>query len=131
MAGRKKATTEEIKKSYGLDESEQAFKSIIGVKDEGEETQEQAKEPTKKKTAVKEKQEAQPTEEIKSPHGEEVQASDPIIVVAEKKEARSKRVNLLITPSVYASAKKKCKRLNISMNECVNQFLEKWGKETE
>lgn len=34
MTGRKKATTEEIKKNFGFDESEQVFKSIIGVKDE-------------------------------------------------------------------------------------------------
>ena len=43
-----------------------------------------------------------------------------------KEETRSKRVNLLITPSVYHQAQKKCKKLGISLNECINQFLSGW-----
>lgn len=52
-----------------------------------------------------------------------------IISAQDKKEARSQRVNLLIRPSVYSKVKKKCKRLNISINECINQFLEQWSEE--
>jgi hypothetical protein len=81
-----------------------AFKSIIGVGAEDEEPQDGAPE-----TAA------------------EPQESSPVIIAANKKEARSQRVNLLIQPSVYTAAKKKCKRLNISLNECMNQFLEKWS----
>ena len=47
----------------------------------------------------------------------------------EKEETRSKRVNLIVKPSVYNRAKAKCDMLNISLNECVNQFLEKWSTE--
>lgn len=52
-----------------------------------------------------------------------------VVITAAKKEARSKRVNLLVTPSAYAAAKAKCDRLGISVNEAINQFLEKWGCE--
>jgi predicted HicB family RNase H-like nuclease len=52
-----------------------------------------------------------------------------VIVPKEKEEIRSKRVNLVVRPSVYAAAQRKCKKLNISMNECINQFLETWIKE--
>lgn len=52
-----------------------------------------------------------------------------VIVPKEKEEIRSKRVNLVVRPSIYAAAQKKCKKLDISMNECINQFLETWIKE--
>jgi len=55
---------------------------------------------------------------------------DRIVIVDKKKEeARSKRVNLVVKPSVYDRAKEKCKGLNISLNECINQFLDQWCKE--
>ena len=48
----------------------------------------------------------------------------------EKKiETRSKRVNITVRPSVYSKAKEKCGKMNISLNECINQFLDKWSKE--
>jgi predicted HicB family RNase H-like nuclease len=49
-------------------------------------------------------------------------------IITEKAETRSKRINLLITPSVYAEAQKKCEKLGISLNECINQFLNNWTK---
>jgi predicted HicB family RNase H-like nuclease len=48
------------------------------------------------------------------------------IVPKPKTETRSKRINLLITPSVYNKAQKKCEKIGISLNECINQFLENW-----
>jgi len=48
------------------------------------------------------------------------------IVPKLKTETRSKRINLLITPSIYDEAQKKCGKLGISLNECVNQFLKNW-----
>jgi predicted HicB family RNase H-like nuclease len=48
------------------------------------------------------------------------------IVPKAKTETRSKRINLLVTPSVYAEAQKKCDEMGISLNECVNQFLTNW-----
>ena len=52
-----------------------------------------------------------------------------VIKPVEKKESRSQRVNILLKPSVYKAAKAKCKKLNISVNECINQFLENWISE--
>ena len=54
---------------------------------------------------------------------------DAMIVPAKKEETRSKRVNFIIKPSVYSAAQKKCKGMGISLNECINQFLEKWSME--
>jgi len=48
------------------------------------------------------------------------------IVPKAKTETRSKRINLLITPSVYAAAQEKCDKMGISLNECINQFLNNW-----
>ena len=49
-----------------------------------------------------------------------------ITITVDKKESRSKRVNLVMKPSVHAAATAKCEKLGISLNECLNQFLEKW-----
>lgn len=54
------------------------------------------------------------------------EAGDTITITVDKKESRSKRVNLLVKPSVHAAATAKCEKLGISLNECLNQFLEKW-----
>ena len=66
-----------------------------------------------------------------SPKDEEVksvsQNQNINIVSKEKTETRSKRVNLLITPSVYSAAQKKCEKMGISLNECINQFLTNWA----
>lgn len=64
-----------------------------------------------------------------APESKKQEAEGGVFITAAKKEARSKRVNLLVTPSAYAAAKKKCDELGISVNECINQFLEKWGNE--
>ena len=49
-----------------------------------------------------------------------------IVVAPEKKEPRSKRINLVITPSLHREAKRKSKQLGISLNECINQLLDQW-----
>ena len=51
------------------------------------------------------------------------------VFTPQKGEAKSRRVNFVIRPSVHDRAKKKCNRLGISLNDCVNQFLEKWADE--
>lgn len=85
--------------------SENAFKSIMGITTE----------------AAADKQEQPPANII--------EGEQPIIVPKKKEETRSKRVNLVVRPSVYAATQRKCKKLNISINECINQFLETWSKE--
>lgn len=50
------------------------------------------------------------------------------IVPKPKTETRSRRINLLITPSVYSEAQIKCEQIGISLNECINQFLTNWVK---
>ena len=62
---------------------------------------------------------------------------DPEIEIQDKKniiskpktETRSKRINLLVTPSIYVKAQEKCDQIGISLNECVNQFLTNWVNE--
>ena len=58
--------------------------------------------------------------------GEASPQADIVIQSKGKSEARTKRVNLLVPPSLYADAQKKCVELGISFNECINQFLENW-----
>ena len=53
-------------------------------------------------------------------------SADINIVPKAKAETRSKRINLLVTPSVYADAQRKCNEMGISLNECINQFLTNW-----
>lgn len=53
---------------------------------------------------------------------------EKLVIVPVKDEARSKRVNLLIQPSLHKTAQKKCKHLGISLNECINQLLSTWVK---
>ena len=58
--------------------------------------------------------------------GKNISQNNINIVPKLKTETRSKRINLLITPSVYDEAQKKCEKIGISLNECVNQFLKNW-----
>ena len=53
-------------------------------------------------------------------------AQDIKIMPKHRAEVRSKRVSLLTTPSLYAEAQKKCEKMGISINECINQFLTNW-----
>ena len=53
-------------------------------------------------------------------------SADINIVPKAKAETRSKRINLLVTPTVYADAQRKCNEMGISLNECINQFLTNW-----
>lgn len=48
------------------------------------------------------------------------------VVVKEKPENKSKRVNFLVKPSTYDAVKAKCEKMGISVNDAVNQLLEKW-----
>ena len=60
------------------------------------------------------------------------QTQESIVISPKKKEeARSKRVNLLLQPSLYEKAQKKCKKTGVSMNECINQLLEIWTHNSE
>lgn len=42
------------------------------------------------------------------------------------RETRSRRVGILVRPSVYDLAAEKCKKMNISMNEGLNRLIEDW-----
>ena len=61
-----------------------------------------------------------------NPDGKNIIQDNINIVPKLKTETRSKRINLLITPSVYDEAQKKCEKIGISLNECINQFLKNW-----
>ncbi len=46
-----------------------------------------------------------------------------------KTRIKDTRVNLLMYKDVYNALKKKCKKENISVNDCMNQLAEKWVNE--
>lgn len=46
-----------------------------------------------------------------------------------KTRVKDTRVNLLMYKDVYEALKKKCKKENVSVNDCMNQLAEKWAKE--
>lgn len=48
------------------------------------------------------------------------------IIKPARKEVRSKRVSILLPPSLYREAKKNCKAIGISLNECLNQLIFNW-----
>lgn len=51
------------------------------------------------------------------------------VVKKEKEETKSKRVNFLVRPSIYEKVRAKCDETGVSMNDAVNQLLEKWVQE--
>jgi predicted HicB family RNase H-like nuclease len=53
-------------------------------------------------------------------------ASAQILVYPERREPRSYRKQILLQPSIHSDAKAKCEKLGISLNEAVNQLLQKW-----
>lgn len=46
-------------------------------------------------------------------------------------ENKSKRVNLLIRPSLYKDVQIECARMGISVNEAINQLLENWIRDCD
>lgn len=102
MESKKKATTEEIKKNFGFDEqSEQAFKSILGVKDEkAEDMSGEIQTDTIKKRGRKK---------------------------LENRE-KKKRYSLTILPSIYEKAQEKAEKEGKTISELVSKFLLKYSK---
>lgn len=49
--------------------------------------------------------------------------SNTAVFSISKKETRSKKVSLLVQPSVLSKVQEKCKTSGISVNELINQFL--------
>lgn len=45
------------------------------------------------------------------------------------RETRSKRFSVLMRPSVHLKAQQKCERLGITLNDVINQLLEKFVSE--
>ena len=46
-----------------------------------------------------------------------------------KTRIKNTRVNLLMYKDIYDGLKKKCKKENISVNDCMNQLAERWVNE--
>ncbi len=46
-----------------------------------------------------------------------------------KARIKDTRVNLLMYKDVYEGLKKKCRKENVSVNDCMNQLAEKWIRE--
>jgi predicted HicB family RNase H-like nuclease len=81
----------------------------------------------KRKKSIVNSMISDPLEEANEANAQDISRTININIVPKvKMETRSKRINLLITPSVYADAQKKCNEMGISLNECINQFLTNW-----
>ena len=52
-----------------------------------------------------------------------------LVVAPIQKESRNKRMQILVKPSVHKKLEKRCKELNVSINEAVNQLIEQWVNE--
>ena len=108
MTSKKKATTEEIKKNFGFDEqSEQAFKSILGVKEEKTNMSEEIQTDTK--NAVEDTIKRRGRKKLEN---------------REKK----KRYSLTILPSIYEKAQEKAEKEGKTISELVSNFLLKYSK---
>ena len=108
MTSKKKATTEEIKKNFGFDEqSEQAFKSILGVKEEKANMSEEIQTDTK--NAVEDTIKRRGRKKLEN---------------REKK----KRYSLTILPSIYEKAQEKAEKEGKTISELVSKFLLKYSK---
>lgn len=55
------------------------------------------------------------------------ESGDSVLVI-KKGEIKSRRKQILLHPSIHDKAAEKCKRLGISMNDVINQLLERWSK---
>ena len=69
---------------------------------------------------------AQPTETTNINNTQEQQpaaGNSGFSITPIQKEAKSKRVNLVLQPSVYAKAQRIAKRHGVSFNEMINQLL--------
>lgn len=108
MTSKQKATTEEIKKNFGFDEqSEQAFKSILGVKEEKANMSEEIQTDTK--NAVEDTIKRRGRKKLEN---------------REKK----KRYSLTILPSIYEKAQEKAEKEGKTISELVSNFLLKYSK---
>lgn len=84
--------------------------------------------PTEKKEEETEiNNETPPDNEVNT---EEAKKTNPIIVVSKPKtERKSKAVHLLLKPTIHKRAQDKCSKMDISLNECINQLLAFWVDE--
>ncbi len=58
------------------------------------------------------------------------EAKDALRVQSTRKtRIKDTRVNLLMYKDIYDALKSKCKKENISVNDCMNQLAEKWVNE--
>ena len=57
------------------------------------------------------------------PHTEQAKADAELLFSRDDREVKSKRVNLILQPSLYAKAQKVAKKHGISFNEMITQML--------
>lgn len=50
----------------------------------------------------------------------------PLVFVPQKRETKSLSRNILFKPSIHKAATEKCKQMGISLNETINQLLERF-----
>lgn len=116
-------------KQMGIKEKEQSRKNaVLGmISSEVVETVVEQDETNASEDKLQQNDEPETIESLKK----QLEEAKSALKIQSTRKTRIKdtRVNLLMYKDVYAALKKKCKKENISVNDCMNQLAEKWVNE--
>ena len=89
--------------------------------------------PVETKKELKDKNVEEIAKEPTKSSGEPTGASDNTnmyssLIMTEKREIKSKRVNFMVKESSHAEFKKKCGELGVSMNDVIDRFMTDFAK---
>lgn len=116
-------------KQIGIKEKEQSRKNAVAgmISSEVVEAVTEQDKSTGTENCISQSSESETIESLKKQLEE---AKDALKVQSSKKtRIKDTRVNLLMYKDVYEALKKKCKKEDVSVNDCMNQLAEKWIKE--
>lgn len=117
-------------KQIGIKEKEQARKAVVSEMISSEVSTVQAKEQDEQQ---EQKQTGTATEEAETIESlkKQLEEARAALKIQSTRKTRTKdtRVNLLMYKDVYEALKEKCKKLDVSVNDCMNQLAEKWINE--
>jgi len=113
-------------KQIGIKEKEQIRRSVVSemISPEVSTVQAQEQDEQQEQTVT---EEAETIESLKK----QLEEAKAALKIQSTRKTRTKdtRVNLLMYKDVYEALKEKCKKLDVSVNDCMNQLAEKWINE--
>ena len=117
-------------KQVGIKEKEQSRKNaVLGmISSEVAETVVEQNETNEPEEKLQQNDEPETIESLKK----QLEEARSALKIQSTRKTRIKdtRVNLLMYKDVYNALKSKCKKENISVNDCMNQLAEKWINES-